>query len=102
VIGTARRSDWSYIGLSAIWPLNDGVIGVSGECHRCFGMEVIIGDGMTRSIAESGGCGAGSIPRTYQPFRFLRVGTKADVIAQGAHSVFKPTNISKNLGIQLK
>lgn len=102
VIGTARRSDWSYIGLSAIWPLNDGVTGLSGECHRCDGEEVIIGDGMIRAVSESASCGLGSIPKTYEPYRFKRVSSTAQAVAQGPVEVFKPTNISRRLGLQLK
>jgi len=102
VIGTARRGDWSYIGLSAIWPLNDGVTGLSGECHRCNGVEVIIGDGMLRSVAESSECGAASLPRSFESYRFYRVSSKAAAVAQGPVSVSIPTNISKRLGVQLK
>jgi len=102
VIGTARRSDWSYIGLSAIWPLSDGVTGLSGECHRCNGVEVLIGDGMIRAIAESAFCGQASVPRVYEPYKFTRVSTKSEAVAQGPVSVSQPTNISKRLGVQLK
>jgi len=102
VIGTVRKSDWSYIGLSAIWPLNDGVTGLSGECHRCHGVEVIIGEGMIRAVQQSSQCGTASTPRPYEPFRFRRIATKAEMLAQGPVSVHAPTIISKRLGVQLK
>jgi len=101
VIGTARRSDWSYIGLTSIWPLNDGITGMSAECHRCYGEEVIIMDGMLRSVAESVECGAGSTPSLYQQLRFVKIGTLADALKEPL-SVWKPTKISKHMGIQLK
>jgi hypothetical protein len=102
VLGTVRRSDWSYIGLSAIWPLNDGITGLSGECHRCNGEEVIIGDGMIRAIAESSSCGEGSLPRIYEPYRFKRNKARSSAASLGPVSVYSPTNISKKLGVQLK
>jgi len=101
VVGTARRSDWSYIGLTSIWPLNDGITGMSAECHRCYGEEVIIMDGMLRSVAESVECGAGSTPSLYQQLRFVKIGTLADALKEPL-SVWKPTKISKHMGIQLK
>jgi hypothetical protein len=102
VIGTARKSDWSYIGLSAIWPLSDGVTGLSGECHRCSGVEVIIGDGMLRAVAQSSQCGEASTPRVYEPFRFRRIASKSEAIAKGPVSVHAPTIITKKLGVALK
>jgi len=102
VIGTTRKSDFSYLGLSAIWPFSDGVTGMSGECHRCHGVEVIIIDGMLRSVEDRAGCGEASIPKPYTPYRFSRVGSLATALQREALSVWNPTSISKQMGVQLK
>jgi len=102
VVGTARISDWAYLGLSAIWPISSGVTGMSGECHRCHGVEVLISDGMTRASAQSPSCGQGSIPNPYSPYRFTRMGSLANTLQKQAFSVWKPTSVSKHMGVQLK
>jgi len=102
VIGTVRKQDWAYLGLSAIWPLDGGVTGMSGECHSCYGVEEILFDGMVRSARESPDCGVGSIPNLYQPFRFRRAGSLTSFLEKEPLSVFKPTNLSRHMGVMLK
>jgi hypothetical protein len=102
VVGTTRKNDFAYLGLSAIWPLDQGVTGWSGECHRCSGEEVILLDGMWRSIADSTSCGEGSRPVPRQAYELRRVGSTATALGKESLKVYKPTNVSKRLGVNLK
>jgi hypothetical protein len=102
VVGTTRKSDFAYLGLSAIWPLDEGVSGFAGECHRCSGVEVILTDGMFRSVHDSTACGEGSKPAARNAYRFHRIGTKLSALDKEPLSVWKPTDVSKLLGVNLK
>jgi len=102
VIGTVRKNDFALFGLTAIWPFSDGLTGMAAECHRCSGVEIIIGDGMWRSVADSAMCGAGGIPRTYEPYQFNRVGSVRAALEAIELDVWRPTSITKRLGVNLK
>jgi len=102
IIGTVKRDDFSLLGLTAIWPFEDGVTSLTGECHRCNGMEVIIGDGMWRSAADSSMCGDGGTPAPHPTYYYVRAGTVQSVVEKEPLDVFKPTMISKKLGVNLK
>jgi len=102
VVGTTRKPDYAFLGLAMIWPFNDGVTGFSGECHRCNGVEMIIGNGMWRSRQDSVLCGHGGNPYAYEPFYFYRAGTVRSALDRQELDVYKPTDISTRLGVNLK
>lgn len=95
VIGRTRISDFLYLGLTAIWPYEIGITGMAAECHKCFGVEVIMSAGQWRSYYDSASCGDGGTPEPYVSYRFRRV---SDTLAsqQQMHSPdFKVANPSK-------
>jgi len=102
VVGTTRKTDYAFLGLASIWPFNDGVTGFSGECHRCNGVEMIIGNGMWRSRLDSVLCGHGGTPYAYEQFYFYRAGTVNSALDKVELDVYKPTGISTRLGVNLK
>jgi len=102
VVGTTRFPDFGYLGLASIWPFNDGVTGFSGECHRCHGLEMIIGSGMWRSRLDSVLCGHGGNPYVYEEFYFYRAGTVRSALDGRELDVHNPTAISSRLGVTLK
>jgi len=73
VIGRTRTTDYAYVGLSAIWPFDIGVTGMSGECHKCSGVEQIQTSGMWRSRTDSLACGHGGNPQPGIAYRFHRL-----------------------------
>jgi len=102
VVGTTRIADFAFLGLGSIWPFNDGVTGFSGECHRCNGVEMIIGNGMWRSRLDSVLCGHGGTPYPYDEFYFYRSGTVRSALDGVELDVYNPTDITKRLGVTLK
>jgi hypothetical protein len=102
VVGTTRKTDFAYLGLSAIWPFDDGVTGTSGECHRCSGVEVLVTDHMWRSITDSAMCGDGGRPAPRQTYQFRRSGSLASALQKKTFNVWKPSSVSKRLGLNLK
>jgi hypothetical protein len=75
VVGRTRLNDFAYVGISAIHPYDDGITGMSGECHRCSGEEVIIVSGLQRSYSESPTCGYGGPTGGVAEYTFHRVPT---------------------------
>jgi hypothetical protein len=75
VVGRTRLNDFAYVGISSIHPYDAGVSGMSGECHRCSGEEVIIVSGLTRSYSESPTCGYGGPIGGVTEYTFHRVPT---------------------------
>jgi len=102
VIGLIKRDDRSLLGLTAIWPFEQGVTSFTGECHACHGVEVIIGDGMWRAAADSAMCGEGSIPAPHPHYRFYREGTVRSALEGATYDVWQPTKISERLGVNLR
>ena len=102
VIGTVRRGDYLYLGLTAIWPFADGITGMAGECHNCHGTEVIMTDSLWRSVAASANCGEGSTPAPDVSYRFNRIGSSS-ILREQEFDVMHPTEeVSGRLGIKLK
>lgn len=56
--GKTVFDDHKHIGFTGIWPTGAGVGGFTGECHSCFGDEVILLSGLSRNKAETSQCGA--------------------------------------------
>jgi len=102
VVGTVKREDFSLLGLTAIWPFDEGVTSMAGECHACHGVEVIIGDGMWRSAGDSVMCGDGGTPAPHPPYRFYRAGSVQSALADVTLDVWHPSRISERLGVNLK
>jgi hypothetical protein len=75
-VGRTRVADNAYIGLTVIWPYEIGITGMSGECHKCFGTEVIISSGIWRSISDSAFCGDGGDPSAQAEYTFFRATTR--------------------------
>jgi hypothetical protein len=102
VIGTVRRGDYLYLGLTAIWPFQDGITGMAGECHSCRGVEVLLTESLWRSKAQSAMCGEGSTPAPDAAYRFNRVGSSS-ILREQEFDVMHPTKeVSGRLGIRLK
>lgn len=55
--GKTMIDDYRHIGFTGIWPTGNGVGGFTGECHNCYGDEVILLSGLSRNKAEAPGCG---------------------------------------------
>ena len=56
--GKTQIDDYKHVGFSGIWPPGlGGVGGFTGECHSCYGNEVILLSGLSRNKAEAPGCG---------------------------------------------
>lgn len=60
--GKTVFGDFKHVGFTGIWPPGlgfslGGVGGFTGECHSCFGNEVILMSGLSRNKAEAPGCG---------------------------------------------
>lgn len=100
--GITRKPDFAYLGLVTIWPLDDGVTGLSAECHNCHGEEMLIGNGMWRAYADSAVCGHGGSPRPYDPYIFKRRSKLSSVIESQEFDVHKPSIITQRLGVTLK
>jgi len=103
MVGIADRENLGYVGLSVIWPFEDGITGHAGECHRCNGKEIIFLDSMWRSVEDNNDeCGNGGTPAPHLAYQFTRTGTLRDAQKE-VHNVWKPTRISTEvLGLKLK
>lgn len=55
--GKTQIDDYRHIGFTGIWPAGYGVGGFTGECHNCYGDEVILLSGLSRNKGEAPGCG---------------------------------------------
>lgn len=42
ILGRAQADKFDQVGFNGIWPLNIGVSSFVGECHRCFGIETLL------------------------------------------------------------
>jgi len=56
--GKSVFGDYKHIGFTGVWPTGDGVGGFTGECHSCYGDEVIFLSGLSRNKAEADDCGS--------------------------------------------
>lgn len=55
--GKTQYGDFKHIGFTGIWPAGLGAAAFSGECHKCFGTEVILMSGLSRNKAQAPACG---------------------------------------------
>lgn len=101
VIGRTRVSDWAYLGLTAIWYYDVGVTGMSGECHRCSGIEKLLVSSVWRSRSDSSGCGDGGSPAPDASFEFIRYSSGLSNIRELNYKVNNPTDVvSGRLGVK--
>jgi hypothetical protein len=101
-VGTFDREQMGYVGLTMIWPFDEGITGHAGECHRCQGTEMLFLDAMWRAFSDSYECGDGGTPIPHVAYVFTRAGTLLDAQKE-PQNVWKPTHIStKILGLKLK
>jgi len=92
IVGRTRTSDFAYVGLSAIWPYDVGITGLTGECHRCLGVEVILTAGVWRSSSDSSTCGDGGAPTPHTSYEFRRADFyKSPVIVKKERNPFSYT-----------
>lgn len=56
--GKSVADNHDHIGFTAVWPTGAGVGGFTGECHSCYGDEVILLSGLSRNKAEADECGS--------------------------------------------
>jgi len=52
IIGRAQYQKFDQVGFSGIWPLTIGVSSFAGECHRCFGVEQLLVNVVSKSKGE--------------------------------------------------
>lgn len=56
--GKTQVGDYRHVGFTGIWPMGmGGVGGFTGECHSCYGNEVILLSGLSRNKARAPTCG---------------------------------------------
>jgi len=101
IVGRTRTSDYSFLGMSAIWPYEVGVTGMAGECHKCFGVEVLMTAGNWRASFDSHTCGDGGTPSAHTSFEFYRVRIGPNRMHHPDFKVYRPTKeVSGALGLK--
>jgi len=87
--GKVVYGDYKHVGFTGLWPLQDGAAGAFvGECHRCYGDEVILLSGLYRTKSNSPACGVSagtSLTRLYIMTRYGPPCRNMDV------DVYRPT-----------
>jgi hypothetical protein len=68
--GRAQADKFDQVGFNGIWPLNIGVSSFVGECHRCFGVEYMLVNVVSRSKGSP--CGSSGDIRYTTQYRFNR------------------------------
>jgi len=72
VIGR-KRPDNDEIGLVGIWPLDGGVTSLALECHRCYGDESLLANGMSVANKDTESCGDDKGFEASSQYEFTRV-----------------------------
>jgi len=70
--GNVDYPSYKHFGFSAIWPLERGVTGYAGECHKCEGTEVLMMSAVTHNINLAPGCGEAANPTLTTMYKFYR------------------------------
>jgi len=52
IVGRAQADKFDQIGFNGIWPVNIGVSSFVGECHRCFGVEQLLVNVVSKTKGE--------------------------------------------------
>jgi len=75
VVGRGKTiyGNYGHVGFTAHWP-EAGVGGFVGECHNCYGTEVLLISGLSRDKHESQICGASVGTHLTNLYVFTRVG----------------------------
>jgi hypothetical protein len=71
--GKTVYNDYSHLGFTAHWP-NTGVAAFVGECHSCFGNEVLLFSGLSRNKHSHDVCGESSGTQLTPLYVFTRIG----------------------------
>jgi hypothetical protein len=71
--GKTVYEDYKHIGFTAHWP-NTGVGAFAGECHSCFGNEVLLMSGLSRNKHSHDVCGESSGTQLTPLYVFTRAG----------------------------
>jgi len=71
--GKTVYNDYRHVGFTAHWP-NTGIAGFSGECHSCFGNEVLLFSGLSRNKFENDVCGESAGTHLTNLYVFTRSG----------------------------
>jgi hypothetical protein len=98
--GKTVIDDYKHIGFTSVWPTGAGVGGFTGECHNCYGTEVILLSGLSRNKAEAPGCGASGGTH----FTQLYVMTRSGPPCRGLElDVYNPKqDMMKKMGIKAR
>ena len=87
--GKTVYGDFKHVGFSGVWPVGfGGVGGFTGECHNCFGDEVILLSGLSRDKAAAPACGASAGTHLTNLYVLTRYGPPCRDIND---AVFNPT-----------
>jgi hypothetical protein len=70
IVGRTQLGKFDQLGFNGIWPANLGVSSFVGECHRCFGVENMLVNVVSRS--HGGDCGVEGETRYTTQYHFYR------------------------------
>jgi hypothetical protein len=70
IVGRAQATKFDQVGFNGIWPVEFGVSSFIGECHRCYGVEQLLVNVVTRSKGST--CGVGGAIRYTAQYTFYR------------------------------
>jgi hypothetical protein len=74
--GKTVYNDYKHVGFGGIWPAGStfGVGAFTGECHRCFGNEILLMSGLSRNKQNSPACGQSAGTTLTNIYSFTRYG----------------------------
>jgi len=72
IVGRAQATKFDQVGFNGIWPAEIGVSSFIGECHRCYGLEQLLVNVVSRT--KSSECGVGGAIRYTNQYTFYRAG----------------------------
>lgn len=97
--GLTMANDFGHLGFGAMYPLNLAVAGYVGECHRCFGVDVLV-TGMSRNRHNSTECGVSAGTSITNVYIFTRAGPVCGTEDTEVFAVHHPGRISHLFGIK--
>jgi len=71
IVGRAQATKFDQVGFNGIWPIEIGVSSFIGECHRCFGVEQLLVNVVSRTKGDVQ-CGVGGDIRYTAQYTFHR------------------------------
>lgn len=76
ISGRTREEKYDESGWSVIWPSTSiGVTSYAAECHRCYGVEYLLANGISRTTKDSVFCASGNDVNKTPTYNYTRVPT---------------------------